>query len=220
MSVALPPAGGTPWSEVFADALRGEPCTVHGVNGSGLPLPVDSWRGRTRPSDHALLAHCADGTLDIGCGPGRLTHGLLRAGKRSLGIDVVTEAVRQARSRGATAVVRDVFDPVPGEGRWSCALLADGNVGIGGDPVRLLRRVHEVLEAAGRLVVELAPPGAGVRTRRLRLECAGRRSHAFAWSWVGADRIGELAPRAGFAVRAVHEHRGRWVGVLDRRSAP
>ena len=30
---------------------------------------------------------------------------------------------------------RDLFAPLPGEGRWHHVLLADGNIGIGGDPV-------------------------------------------------------------------------------------
>ena len=41
--------------------------------------------------------------------------------------------------RGGAALRRDVFAPLPGEGRWYTALLADGNVGIGGDPVALLQ---------------------------------------------------------------------------------
>ena len=36
--------------------------------------------------------------------------------------------------RGATVLQRDIFGPLPGEGRWGTALLFDGNVGIGGDP--------------------------------------------------------------------------------------
>ncbi len=52
-----------------------------------------------------------------------------------------------------------MFAPLPGEGRWGTALLADGNIGIGGDPVALLRRLREVLDPRGRIVVELAAPG-------------------------------------------------------------
>ena len=55
--------------------------------------------------------------------------------------------------------MRDVFGPLPGEGRWDTALLADGNIGIGGDPVALLARVRELLAPEGRVVVDLAAPG-------------------------------------------------------------
>ena len=34
-------------------------------------------------------------------------------------------------------------DPMPGEGRWDTVLLADGNIGIGGAPVALLRRTAD-----------------------------------------------------------------------------
>lgn len=82
---------------------------------------------------------------------------------RVLGIDVVPEAVALTRERGASALVRDVFAPVPGEGWWDTALLANGNIGIGGDPVTLLRRVHALLLPGGRAVVEVARPGVGMR---------------------------------------------------------
>ncbi len=63
-----------------------------------------------------------------------------------LGIDVVPEAVEQTRRRGASALQRDLFDALPGEGRWQTALLADGNVGIGGDPVALLARTRDLVQ--------------------------------------------------------------------------
>ncbi len=49
-----------------------------------------------------------------------------------------------------------MFDPVPGEGQWHWALLADGSIGIGGDPVRLLRRVAELVGPGGRALVEVS----------------------------------------------------------------
>ena len=55
-----------------------------------------------------------------------------------------------ARSCGALALHRDVFATVPGTGRWARVLLADGNIGIGGDPDALLSRVAELLKPPGR----------------------------------------------------------------------
>lgn len=81
-----------------------------------------------------MLAHCVGTTLDIGCGPGRMSQALAARGACVLGIDVVPEAVTLTRARGASALVCDVFAPVLGEGRWDTALLADGNIGIGGGP--------------------------------------------------------------------------------------
>ena len=207
------------WAEVLSDALRGSSCRMHGWTRGPVHVPVADWQRDANGSDRALLRHCHDKTIDVGCGPGRLTHGLLTSGKGALGIDVVPEAVRQARSRGASALRRDVFAAVPGEGRWACALLADGNIGIGGDPLRLLRRVGELVGPAGRAVVDVAPPGSGVRTRRVRIECEGRHSEDFAWSLVGAEAIGALARRCGFASVDLHDHRGRWFAVLHKGRA-
>ncbi len=53
-----------------------------------------------------------------------------------------------ARSCGALALHRDVFATVPGTGDGGRgSLLADGNIGIGGDPDALLSRVAELHEA-------------------------------------------------------------------------
>ena len=41
---------------------------------------------------------------------------------------------------GGPALVRSVFETLPGEGRWDTVLLMDGNIGIGGDPAALLGR--------------------------------------------------------------------------------
>jgi hypothetical protein len=74
-------------------------------------------------------------------------------GVPALGIDITTYAVWLARSSGALALHRDVFAPVPGAGRWARVLLADGNIGIGGDPVVLLRRAGELLRPGGLALV-------------------------------------------------------------------
>ncbi|MEU4689992.1 class I SAM-dependent methyltransferase [Actinoplanes sp. NPDC023714] len=119
------------------------------------------WCRDRRPGDDGLLDRCTGVTLDVGCGPGRLAGALLRRGRAALGVDVSAAAVRLARARGALALRRDVFAPLPGHGRWEDVLLADGNVGIGGDPVALLRRCRELLAPHGRIHTELEPPGTG-----------------------------------------------------------
>ncbi len=204
-------------SSVFTRALQGHPCAVVGLGAEPRPLPVDSWTRAADADDDALLAHCVGPTLDIGCGPGRLSVRLAQRGQAGLGIDVVHEAVLQARRRGASAIVRDVFESLPGEGRWPSALLADGNVGIGGDPVALLRRVRQVIEPGGRVVVELAAPGTRWHNARVTLHCDGRRSRPFRWSIVGTDAIAAVAVDAGLVIRTrAHAHGSRWCAVLGR----
>jgi len=204
-----------PFEVVFASALRGDPCSVE-AGGAPRLLPVGAWNQDADASDRVLLSYCEGPTLDIGCGPGRMCTALARDGRVVLGIDVVAEAVAQARDRGASALQRDVFGPVPGEGRWQSALLADGNVGIGGEPAVLLTRVHRLLRPAGRVVVDLAPPGIGLRQRWVRLETREGLTPPFRWALVGIDAIAELAATTGFEAATLREYDGRWFALLDK----
>jgi SAM-dependent methyltransferase len=216
---SLAPAPDSPGHQaLFTAALRGEPCHVVGLSARPHPLPMHRWSAVADPSDVALLTHCVGATLDIGCGPGRMSEALTDRGACVLGIDVVPEAVALSRARGASALVRDVFGPVPGEGRWDTALLVDGNIGIGGDPVTLLERVRDLLAPGGRAVVEVARPGVGMRTVSLALVCAGARSTPFPWSVVGVDAVRELAAAAAMTLRQVVRHDDRWVAVLGKEA--
>ncbi len=206
--------GVTSFTSVYSSALRGEACRVVGLTDHPRPLPVAAWTRGADAADRALLAHCVGPTLDIGCGPGRMTQFLAETGHAVLGIDVVPEAVFQTRERGVPALLRNVFDHVPGEGRWATALLADGNIGIGGDPRALLHRVATLVEPGGRVVVDLEAPGSGVQTRQVRLETRFGRSHPFGWSIVGSDSIGLIAAGTGLRVASLDNHGDRWFAVL------
>lgn len=203
------------FSVVFAQALLGAPCAVVGLDAEPRRLPMLQWSSEADVDDLALLALCRGATLDIGCGPGRLTSALAHAGQVALGIDVVVEAVEQTRSRGASALLRDVHDEVPDEGHWDTALLADGNVGIGGDPVALLRRAREVIDPRGRIVVEVHAPGTATRTVWASLESATVRSRPFRWSVLSVDDIEVVAAQAGLRVTATEQLGERWAVVLQ-----
>ena len=203
-------------TSAFASALRGAPCHVHGLTRRPQPLPVGDWAGDADPSDEVLLDHCRGTTLDVGCGPGRMSLQLARRGHPALGIDVTEAAVEAARTRGAMAMLRNVFDPVPAEGRWDTVLLADGNIGIGGEPTNLLLRVRDLVAPGGRVVADLAAPGIGIRKLWLRLETPEGLSAPFRWALVGVDAIGFLAGTAGFGLDGLHAHDGRWFAVLGK----
>jgi SAM-dependent methyltransferase len=198
----------------FAAALGGEPCTVHGLEDRPHPLPMSRWNALPDTSDEVVLSFCGGPALDIGCGPGRMSGYLADRGVDVLGIDIVPEAVALTRARGVRALHRDVFDRLPGEGAWVCALLADGNIGIGGDPVQLLTRVAALLGPGGWVVADHAPPGTPLETRSVRLECGGLHSSPFPWSVLGPEAIGAVALAAGLRVDGLHEYDGRWFVVL------
>ena len=202
------------FTDMFARALLGEPTSVVGLDETPRPLPVASWVRGADDADRRVLGLCEGPTIDIGCGPGRMTEALSNVGHLCLGIDVVPQAVELTRGRGVSALLRDVFDRVPGEGRWQTALLADGNVGIGGDPVALLTRVRELLDPRGRIVVELMAPGIPASSGWGALEGAAHRSRPFRWAFVGVDDVRAVAGAAGLVDAEVHEIEDRWVAVL------
>jgi SAM-dependent methyltransferase len=202
---------------VYAAALRGAPCLVHGLGTLPRRLPVEGWSGYVDESDRVLLERCAGPVLDVGCGPGRMAEHLVHLGVEVLAVDVVPEAVRQARARGVPALCADVFGPLPHAGLWATALLADGNVGIGGDPHRLLGRLHGMLIPTGRVVLDLAEPGTGLRKMELVLECGERRSRPMPWAVLGPEAVAGLAADTGYDTVAVDHHAGRWFAELRRR---
>ncbi len=132
----------------------------------------------------------------------------------TLGIDVSPPALALARRGGAPVLERSIFERVPGTGRWGTALLLDGNLGIGGCPATLLRRVHELLRADGRILVEVCHPGCGTAVERVRLEADGIGGPWFAWAHVGADALGAVAQSAGLEVVRQWSDDDRWFGWL------
>ena len=189
--------------ELYEDALTGlaRP-EIEYEDGRRAPLRIDDWL-HAIPGDSSILDRCQGHTLDVGSGPGRLTVALAERGVPALGIDITPSAVQLARSCGALALHRDVFATVPGTGRWARVLLADGNIGIGGDPDALLSRVAELLKPLGQALVEVEPPGAPLAKDMVRLSHAGKCSSWFPWASIGADQISELGLRAGLAVTEV-----------------
>jgi hypothetical protein len=202
--------------ELYEEALAGHarPEIEH-RDGSRTPLHVDDWL-QFRPGDASIVDRCSGPTLDVGSGPGRLTVALAERGIPTLGIDVTPCAVHIARASGALTLLRDVFGRVPGTGRWMTVLLADGNIGIGGDPVALLRRVTELLTPLGQALVELRPPGTALCSEQVRLRHDGRASAWFPWAYVGTDQIAEIALGAGLSAAETWAADGRWFASLRR----
>jgi SAM-dependent methyltransferase len=186
-------------------------------NGDVLPLAMDRWLGEPPTEEEVVLGEVAGPVLDIGCGPGRHVSALAARGVPSLGIDTSAEAVHIASARGAAVIHRSIFDRVPALGRWATALLLDGNIGIGGDPVALLERVRELLAPRGCAVIEAEGPGVGCRRGRARLQVHDRCTEWFPWARVGLDALHDIALHAGFSPCRVVTGGGRWFATLIAR---
>jgi SAM-dependent methyltransferase len=211
-----PPGAAIAAADLYGISLRRRDALVlRDEAGRARPLPLHVWLGAAGAVDERVLARARGPVLDVGCGPGRHVHALARRGVLAVGVDVSPVAVALARRRGATVLEASIFDRLPGAGRWRTALLLDGNVGIGGRPEALLRRLATLLAPDGRVLVELDPPGAGVVRSRVRLEDGAAASEWFAWARVGADAIAVPAVDAGLRVGARWRDVGRWFAALE-----
>jgi SAM-dependent methyltransferase len=179
-------------------------------------MPLDLWLGPVTAADRMVVDAARGPVLDVGCGPGRLLEALEAEGKRALGVDLSPEAVGLARRRGGRAIAGCVFSDLPGDARWRTVLLLDGNIGIGGHPVQLLRRVAALLRADGVAIVEVAPPGFPTRRTRVRIEGPGVVSDWFSWAEVSADGIGAVAAAGGLRLTGRLERDGRAFAMLRR----
>jgi SAM-dependent methyltransferase len=192
---------------LYDRALDGERCWIRRDDGEVSNLPVRRWLGGRDADDQfdsAVVGLCSGPTIDLGCGPGRLVTELIRRGVPALGVDQSATAVGLARRNGAPVLRRDVFETLPGTGRWQTVLLADGNVGLGGDPLRVLRRAAELLRRGGSCVAEFETVTTGIRTGWVRLESSRTVGPWFRWASVGIDCAAEIAAESGLALTAIH----------------
>lgn len=207
----------THYGAALRRAAAGHPTALHLHHPAGArpprPLALTQWCGELQPGDHTLLDRCAGPTLDVGCGPGRLTAALTRAGRPALGIDISPDAVRLARRRGAPARHADIF--TTGEnGAWHHILLADGNIGIGGSPHRLLTHCARLLAPGGDILVELDPPGTGTWRGLVTLHHSGTHSTPFSWAAVAADDLPAIAEDTALALTDSWTEARRWFARL------
>jgi 2-polyprenyl-3-methyl-5-hydroxy-6-metoxy-1,4-benzoquinol methylase len=122
-----------------------------------------------------LLDHVPVGArvLDVGCGEGRFTSALARAGRETVGVDVAEEPLRRAREREPDLDMR----LLPAEGRWPLedvsfdAVFAGEVIEHVADTAGWLSEVRRVLRSGGALV--LSTPAHGPLTR-LALGLSGR----------------------------------------------
>lgn len=213
------------WPHAAEHAVRSQPSprstpmpplVLRAHTGESLSFDLDRWHGPASAEERELLSRVRGPAIDLGCGPGRVVASLARQGIRALGVDSSASAVALARRRGTNVIDRDIFGPLPGEGRWATALLFDGTIGIGGDPSRLLTRCAQLICPGGRVLVEVDPPGAGCRRVTAWFERQGEPAPAFDWAIVGADAVSDLARPAGLRVSGLQQlPSGRWFAHLE-----
>jgi SAM-dependent methyltransferase len=175
------------------------------------------WMGGVTPADERVLARCVAPVLDAGCGPARHVEALAGHGVPALGVDISGHLLDLARAKNVAVLERSIFDRVPGTGRWGSVLLLDGNLGIGGDPVSLLRRVAELVRPGGRVLVEFDAPGGGRGRTEARVELDGRPGPWFGWAQVGVCQAEQIAAACDDLelVDVWHDDR-RWFGAFRR----
>lgn len=203
----------SPWT-LYGRGLRARRLAAEDEAGSALEVPLRRWLGDADAVEEAVLRRARAPVLDVGCGPGRHVLTLKHLGLDALGVDASGEAVALARERGARVLHGSVFTAV--DGAFATVLLLDGNLGIGGDPLALLRRARDLLVPGGTVLAELARPGARTRRLRLRLRLAHELSAPFPWAVVSAGDVAAFAQASGFAVPACWQAGGRWFAELRR----
>lgn len=206
---------------IYRHISEGHHSWISDSDGLRHPLPIARWIGgagsteEDREADLAILELCLAPTIDVGCGPGRFTGALVNRGIRALGVDISATAVAMTERRGAPALRGDVFDVMPGSGTWKRVLLADGNVGIGGDPVRMLRRARQLLHPSGLVVAEIDSRPTGVSTRLQRWETHHHVGRWFPWAHVGSDAVEVLAASSGLVLEKTVALWGRCVVAMS-----
>lgn len=190
-------------------------------DGELLVLDVERWLDDLDDADRSVLARCRGPVLDVGCGPGRFVRAATELGIPALGIDIAAAAVTLTRRAGVPALLHDVFDPAPADGLWSAVLLMDGNVGIGGDVVKLLRRAHSLLEPGGLLLVEAAADPQLDRALQLRFSQHGSAvGPRFGWAEIGILPLMRQATEVGYSLDETWTASGRTFAALARSAAP
>ncbi len=192
-----------------------EVAPLHAVadDGTRRRLPLRRWLCTPEAAENEVLDRAIGPVLDVGCGAGRHLVALGERGIEAVGVEISSQAVAIATARGAEVIEGCIFEqPLPSV--WATALLIDGNIGIGGDPASLLRRLGALLRPGGAALVELEPPTSVSRAGRVRLEYSRQVSEWIPWSFVTAAEIEPIAAAAGMALRELWSADGRWFAEL------
>ena len=162
----------------------------------------------------ALLApRPGDRVLDLGCGDGRLTLALQRAGCVVVGVDASPSQVEAARGRGLDARVMD-GEALSFEGEFDAAF-SNAALHWMKRPERVLSGVFRALRPGGRFVGEMGGAGNVGAIARALSDALARRGRSFRdlspWYYPTGPEYRARLEAAGFAVVSLE--------VFDRPTA-
>jgi hypothetical protein len=109
---------------------------------------------------------------------------------------------------------------LPATGCWDQILLTDGNIGIGGNPVRTLRRAAELLAPGGIVIAEIDVASVKSGHEVLRWETKQHVGQWFPWSRVNAAALDGIAGSAELLIISIVEIHARVIAVLRCRAYP
>ena len=187
-----------------------------GGDRNALALEVDRWSAEADEVDALVMARCQAPVLDLGCGPGRMVRGLTERGQAALGVDISAVAVAISLAGGGPALRRAVGQRLPAEGRWGTALLMDGNIGIGGDVVRLLGRCRSLVVRGGLVLCEVDPDPDRHDIQNVVLRSGNAASRPLPWARIGSRTL--LALAAGHDLTVEEEWSGGGRSFVSLRS--
>ena len=149
--------------------------------------------------------------VDLGCGTGRHTEWLARAGARVTAVDFSQKMLERARRKvpaaGVRFVVHDLHDPLPLEDASFDVVVSGLVLEHLRDPDGFFREAHRVLRPWGRAVVSAMHPAMFLRDSRARFTDSDTGEVVAPGSL--PHRLGDFvmaAARAGFTLDGVDEY--------------
>lgn len=97
--------------------------------------------------------HAGMEVLDVGCGTGFLSEGILEVTPSVWGLDITPEQLQRARRKLPIPLVRGDAENLPFRGERFDAVLSSGSIEYWPDPVQALREMHRVLRPGGVAMV-------------------------------------------------------------------